>query len=229
MSYQKIHLGRNVEGKSKGGFLKVTADISTVEKKYGHWLFRANEAGVERRLDSIINNSLYGFLGEFRDYALENKRWKDRTGTLRAGHVLDFTGKGASLTIDASINPQGAKKEADAFLGYAYSLENDPRFASKYAWIKPNWDKFRTKLVPFVTKDVTNWLLYMEEPVWVTFYMDEFGNVVTDQEEIAKQKRLILAKFERGGKPDIRSRDPKTGRWAKRLKTRTYKTNRGRR
>ena len=82
-----------------------------------------------RKVNKILNEVIRNHLELVKTVALENKPWKDRTGTLRAGHVVrqvrDAKGRYTSaweLVANPFLNPQKGKRVT---MDYAVWLEKN--------------------------------------------------------------------------------------------------------
>jgi len=116
--------------------------------------------GISENIDDAISDGIFDYLEYFRDVALANKPWEDRSGALRKGHIIEPTDDGWKLTVDATIH--GTATWKGKAYNYAYALEQG-WLSSKYKWIEPTVDKTEDDLVYYVENSIQKLIDSIEE------------------------------------------------------------------
>lgn len=115
----------------------------------------------QRNVQPIIELGIFDWLYELKKQALEDKLWKDRTGALRAAHIIVPIDEGYSLQVDA-------RKTSGKDYNYAYALELG--HLSHYAWLQPAVDDLESELKFYVENKLEEFIDGLERGrTWTKF------------------------------------------------------------
>ena len=94
-------------------------------------------SSIADNLDNIIDEVIFTFIKDLKEYALHQRRWNNRTGALEAGHFIEPLEDGWRLRVDAS-------ETSGKSFNYAWALERG--HLSYFAWIRPALDTLEAEL-----------------------------------------------------------------------------------
>jgi len=98
---------------------------------------RKNLSAISDQLDNILDDVIFTFIRDLKDYALQIRTWGNRSGALERAHFIEPLEDGWRLRVDVT-------ETSDKDYNYAWALERG--WLSQYAWIMPALDVLEAEL-----------------------------------------------------------------------------------